>query len=312
MNRRTFSKNLLGISAGILGIPDPIWAFENMDGRLGKIPKTDTHVHLFDLNNLSYDWLKNSPKINRNFDLRDYRKATQSLNIGKMVFMESGADAGLGLKEATLVSQLSLSEPNIIKGIVAKADLTQGYDTKKAVEQLCELPLVKGIRANFPKNAATSNEFLKGFKALADNNLSFDLLLTPPFMDEAVRVAKKFPDTIFILDHMGSPNVRDADTTQWRNGIEKLAELPNVNCKISGIITRFGKDWSSEKIKPYILYVVERFGMDRLVFAGDWPVLLLAGSYRSWSRAFEKITGQFSDEELHKIYHKNADRIYKL
>ncbi len=295
----------------MLGMPNAMWSFENVDSRLRKIPKTDTHVHLFDLNNLSYGWLKNSPKINRNFDLQDYRKATKTSNIGKMVFMESGTDAGLGLKEATLVSQLALSEPNI-KGIVAKADLTQGPGTEKALKKLCELPLVKGIRAGFPKNAASSNDFLEGFKALVDSKLSFDLLLTPPIMDEAVKVAKKFPDTIFILNHIGNPNVGDADTTQWSNGIEKLAELPNVNCKISGIITRFGKDWSAEKIKPYILYVIEKFGMDRLVFAGDWPVVLMAGSYKSWSRAFEKITGQFSDEELHKIYYKNADRIYRL
>ncbi|WP_185731262.1 amidohydrolase family protein [Larkinella rosea] len=263
------------------------------------------------MKNLSYGWLKNSPTINRTFDLQDYKEATKSSNIGKMVFMESGADAHLGLKEATLVSQLARSEPKI-KGIVAKADLTQGSGTEKSLEQLCELPLVKGIRADFPKNEVTSSGFLAGFKALANRKLSFDLLISPPLMAEAVKLAKKFPNTIFILDHLGNPNVGEVDSTQWRNGIEKLAELPNVNCKISGIITRFGKDWSVEKIRPYILYVIEKFGMDRLVFAGDWPVVLLADSYKSWSEAFEKITAQFSDEELHKIYHKNADHIYRL
>ena len=311
MNRRTFSHNLLSISTAALCIPEAVWPYENGEDRLGQIPKTDTHVHLFDLKNLSYGWLKNAPEINRNFDLRDYKEATKNSNVGKMVFMESGADAGLGLKEATLVSQLALSEPNI-KGIVAKADLTQGSDTERTLQQLSELPLVKGIRANFPKNAATSSDFLAGFRALADRKLSFDLLLAPSLMNEAAGVAKKFPDTVFILDHLGNPNVGDADITQWRDGIGKLAELPNVNCKISGIITRFGKDWSVEKIKPYILYAIEKFGMDRLVFAGDWPVVLRAGSYESWSRAFEKITGQFSDEEIHKIYHRNADRIYRL
>ena len=311
MNRRTFSHNLLGVSTAALWIPNAMLSYENGDDRPGQIPKTDTHVHLFDLKNLSYGWLKNSPTINRDFNLHDYKEATKSANIGEIVFMESGADAGLGFKEATLVSRLALSEPKI-KGIVAKADLTQGSDTEKVLDQLCKLPLVKGIRANFPKNAATSNDFLAGFKALADHKLSFDLLLTPSLMDEAVELAKKFPDTIFILDHLGNPNVEDADTKAWRNGIEKLAELPNVNCKISGIVTRFGRDWSVEKIKPYILYVIEKFGMDRLIFAGDWPVVLKAGSYQSWSKAFEKITGQFSNEELHKIYHQNADRIYRL
>ncbi len=311
MNRRTFSYNLFSVSAAALYIPDTMRFSEKMDNRPREIPKTDTHVHLFDLKNLSYGWLKNAPEINRNFDLQDYREATEGSNIGKMVFMESGADAGLGLKEATLVSQLALSEPRI-KGIVAKADLTQGSGTEKALQQLYELPLVKGIRANFPKDAATSHGFLAGFRALADKKLSFDLLISPPLLAEAVEVAKKFPDTVFILDHLGNPNVADANITQWRDGIAKLAELPNVNCKISGIITRFGKDWTVGKIEPYILYAIEKFGMERLVFAGDWPVVLRAGSYESWSRAFEKITEQFSDKELHKIYHENADRIYRL
>ena len=135
MNRRTFSNKLFGATTGMLCVPDVLLANETATGQVGKIPKTDTHVHLFDLENLAYGWLKNSPKINRNFNLQDYEEATKNSNIGKIVFMESGADAGLGLKEATLVSQLALSEPKI-KGIVAKADLTLGPATKQVLEQL--------------------------------------------------------------------------------------------------------------------------------------------------------------------------------
>lgn len=311
MKRRTFSKNCLAASAGLLSLPDSLCAREVWDFGPRAIPKTDTHVHLFDLENLSYSWLTNAPKINHNFDLGDYRTATKKANIGKMVFMESGADDGLGVKEATWVSRIAPQEPRI-KGIVAKADLTQGPTTAKVLGQLCELPLVRGIRAGFPKNASTSSSFLEGFKILADRKLSFDLLISPPLLQEAIAIAKKFPNTIFILDHLGNPNVNDTDTSPWRKGIERLAELPNVNCKISGIITRFGKDWTTEAIAPYILYCIEKFGTDRLVYAGDWPVVLRAGSYKNWSRAFEKITRQFSDDELHKMYHKNADRVYRL
>lgn len=311
MKRRTFTKNCIAASAGLLSLPDSLCAKGIWDRGPSAIPKTDTHVHLFDLEYLAYSWLRNAPEINRNFNLKDYKKATKKANIGKMVFMESGADTGLGVKEASWVSRIAPNEPRI-KGIVAKADLMQGQTTAKVLGQLCELPLVRGIRAGFPTDASSSSSFLEGFKTFADRELSFDLLISPPLLQEAITIAKKFPNTIFVLDHLGNPNVNDTDTSPWRKGIAQLAELPNVNCKISGIITRFGKDWTSEKISPYILYCVEKFGMDRLVYAGDWPVVLRAGSYKSWSRAFEKITGQFSDEELHKIYHKNADRIYRL
>lgn len=272
---------------------------------------TDAHVHLFNLDDFSYPWLSDAPEINRNFNVQEYRKATRKSNISKIVFMESGTNVGLGVKEATWVSKISQTEPKI-RGIVAKADLTQGNATAEVLKQLCELPLVKGIRAYFPKGAATSKGFLGGFRILADQKLSFDLLISPLFLTEAVAVAKKFPYTIFILDHLGNPNVKDADTSQWRKGIEQLAELPNVICKISGITTRFGKNWTNEKIQPYILYVIEKFGIDRVVYGGDWPVVLLAGTYESWSGVFEKITKRFSDEDLKKIYYENADRVYRL
>lgn len=81
---------------------------------------------------------------------------------------------------------------------------------------------------------------------------------------------------------------------------------------MSGITTRAGKKWTKAQLEPYLMYVIEQFGTDRLVYGGDWPVVLRAGSYRSWSKAFEKLTGHLSKEELHKIYHQNADRIYNL
>ena len=120
------------------------------------------------------------------------------------------------------------------------------------------------------------------------------------------------PSNIFILDHLGNPDVRANEDKPWRAGIDALSALPNVNCKISGIITRAGKGWKKKQIAPYIQYVIERFGMDRLVYGGDWPVVLRAGSYQSWSRAFEKITRQYAEADLIKIYHQNADRIYRL
>jgi L-fuconolactonase len=102
------------------------------------------------------------------------------------------------------------------------------------------------------------------------------------------------------------------DFDYWKKGIDELALRPNVNCKISGILTRVGKDWTLKEISPYVHYAIEHFGFDRLVYGGDWPVVLRADSYLAWSRAFEKLTRPYSKDELHKLYHLNADRIYQL
>ena len=140
-----------------------------------KIPKTDTHVHLFDLQQLQYSWLKNAPEINRDFSLQDYRLATAKANIGKMLFMESGADSGLGVKEASWVNQLFAQEPRL-KGIIAKLDLRLGKQIEPDLQKLLELGSVKGIRSSFPGDAANSQDFLASMTLL--KNADFDLRST--------------------------------------------------------------------------------------------------------------------------------------
>ena len=308
MNRRKFTQTCMTLTPAILGL-DKFTDLEN--SRLKKIPKTDTHVHLFDLKNLSYGWLKNAPEINRTFTIEDFKRASKRSNIGKILFMESGADAGLAVKEAHWVAGLVKKEPRI-KGIIAKLALGRGKTTAETLAQLEATQLLKGLRGGFPDDAAISGDFLEGMKLLADRNLSFDLLLNPQRMSVAVELAKKCPDNIFVLDHFGNPDIKKGTMEEWKKGIRALAALPNVNCKMSGIITRVGKGWSLDQIRPYVYYAMEQFGVDRLVYGGDWPVVLRAGAYRSWSKAFEKLTRGLSEDELEKVYHLNADRIYNL
>ena len=276
-----------------------------------KIPKTDTHVHLFDLQNLSYGWLKNAPEINRDFSLADFKEASKKSKVGKILFMESGADPGLGVKEARWVARLAEDEPRI-RGIVARLDLTSGKEATETLGKLEEIELLKGIRCGFPKQAASSPIFLENLKRLAHRNLTFDFLLTPPLLEEAAKVAGQCPRNTFVLDHFGNPDVKTGDIEIWKKGIAKLAGLPNVHCKLSGIITRAGKGWKINQLEPYIMHTIEQFGVDRLVYGGDWPVVLRAGSYLSWSKAFEKLTRSLQKPDLQKIYYQNADRIYNL
>lgn len=311
MNRRVFTKKCILASSSLLSAKGMITTIGTEVLSHKKIPKTDTHVHLFDLENLRYSWLKNAPEINRSFTIEDFQKASKKSNIGKILFMESGADAGQGVKEAKWVASLVEKEPRI-KGIIAKLDLNKGNDIAEDLDQMSETKLLKGIRGGFSKESADSSAFLDGLKLLASRNLSFDLLLTPPLLASARSLAQKCPNNVFILDHIGNPDIKSGEMDLWKKGIQQLAAIPNVNCKVSGIITRVGKEWSQEKIKPYVLYIIEQFGMDRLVYGGDWPVVLRADSYKNWSKVFEKLTRSFSKNELNKLYHANADKVYNL
>ncbi len=278
---------------------------------ISQISKTDTHVHLFDLDQFNYSWLKNVPEINRNFNLHDFDQATERSNVTEIIFMESGADPEFNIREAQWVAKLADQDLRI-KGIIAKLDLAQGDQTEREFSSLLELKLVKGIRGPFPQNEQGVAAFIEGLSLLLQHQLTFDLLLTPSRLPFAASVIKEVPDNVFILDHLGNPSSEESNWHQWQNGIDALAELPNVHCKISGIITRFGEAWSIDQIRPYLGYVMKHFGPDRLVYGGDWPVVLRAGSYQSWSRAFDQIMNEVPEAIAKKVCHENANRIYRL
>ncbi len=311
ISRRNFAnKSILG-TAAILCYP----AFSSInyasDKLSNKIFKTDTHVHLFDLNHLEYNWLKSAPEINRSFSIHDFQKASKDSNIGDIIFVEGGADPGLGIKEAKWISSLAKSHPRI-KGIVASLDITKGLDVSEDLELLTNLKLFKGIRCGFPKNENESDNFINGLNLLVSNNLTFDLLVSPDKFENVSTLVKKYPNNIFILDHMGNPDIKSGEFNIWKKGISMLASYPNVNCKISGIVTKAGEGWNARILMPYVEHVINAFGIKRLVYGGDWPVVLLGSSYLDWSTAFEKLTNDLSENEKRDVYQLNAKRIYNL
>ncbi len=306
LTRRTFQKVSLNTAIGAALIPSFFWE-ENPR----RIPKTDTHMHLFGLDVLSYSWLNNAPEINKTFLPEDFIEATKKANVGKIVFMESGADKGSSLREVEWVRTQAHKDPRI-KGIVAKAHITNDGGIDPATDKLLETDWVKGIRISTNSTILNAASFADSMKLAGQNNLSVDLLVQPRLFGDLARAIDKAPDTIFVLDHLGNPDIKGGDYQYWKKGIDELARRPNIHCKISGIITRAGKNWTVDTLKPYVHYALEQFGFNRVVYGGDWPVVLRAGTYQSWASAFEKLTRKFSKDELHRLYHLNADRIYRL
>jgi L-fuconolactonase len=222
--------------------------------------------------------------------------------------MESGAAPEYALSEALWVAKLASEEPRI-KGIIAQLSLDEDIQKEAVFQTLREIDLLKGIRSKFQED---SNFFVNNLRILGAHDLTFDLLVSGTQLESAAEVTKQCSDTIFILDHIGNPDFKKDTFNTWKDGIRALATQPNVYCKISGMISRIGTEWNLEILKPYVHHVCEQFGADRLVYGGDWPVVLLGGSYQSWANAFDRLMDNFSRAERSAVYHKNADRIYNL
>ena len=130
---------------------------------------------------------------------------------------------------------------------------------------------------------------------------------------QIIPMVRQCPEVHFILDHIGKPGIKDHIHEPWRTEIRALSELPNVCCKMSGLVVEADmQNWTREDLKPYIDHVIECFGFDRILFGGDWPVVSQAAELTEWVDALDSALAGCSQQELEKLYRSNAGSFYKL
>ena len=137
--------------------------------------------------------------------------------------------------------------------------------------------------------------------------------MRPDELGDAAKLIDACPDTAFILDHCGNASVRAKDLSGWKADIGRIAERKNVVCKVSGIVASAAPDpWTADDLAPIVNHVLDRFGPDRVVFGGDWPVCTLAATYRQWVEALRRIVAGRPVADQKKLFHDNAIRVYRL
>ena len=168
---------------------------------------------------------------------------------------------------------------------------------------------MKVLRADF----MLDKKFCAGISKLKKFNFTYDILIFPKHLSFAYEFVKKFPDHKFVIDHIAKPDFKKSDFSFWEKEVKKLAELPNVYCKISGLVTEaHWSQWKNADFFPAMDIVTEAFGMDRLMFGSDWPVCLLAGSYTDIWSITEQYFSAFTAHEKDNFYGDNATRFYSL
>ncbi len=164
-----------------------------------------------------------------------------------------------------------------------------------------------------PPDFCRSPSVLAGVRSLAGRGLSFDLVLTPDQMGAATALVAACPEVRFILDHAGKPAVGGAFSQAWSAALREMARLPNVACKISGLITEADLErWTREDIEPYVRHAIECFGWDRVLFGSDWPVCLLAGGVERWLEAVMWCLRDATAEQIECLLCRNTARSYCL
>ncbi len=277
----------------------------------------DAHVHLWNPEHFRMAWLDNDPLLNHSYTLETYTEHTKELPIEAMIFMECGVEPQYALLEAQWAAQCVQQDPRL-QGIVAAAPLEYGSRLQAYLEALTQTgSLLKGVRRNLQDEHDSSfclqPAFIEGVQLATSYQFSIDLCIRHWQMPAVIELVRRCPDTQFILDHLGKPEVHSHTLEPWSLHIRKLAALPNISCKISGLVTEADPEtWNEADLAPYIALVLEVFGEDRVIFAGDWPVMLLASTYRRWVETLQHLSSSLSLTAQHKLWSENARRLYRL
>lgn len=286
----------------------------------------DTHQHLWDLDLFSYAWLAGAeplpasvagarPVLNRSFRMPDYLAATAGLGVEKSVHLEADVDDSFRLAETRHILALADQADNPLEGVVA-CGRPEHADFPKYLDQIVGHPRLKGVRRilhTLPDALGQTSTFKDHVRSLAGYGLSFDICVLARQLPIAIALVKHCPDVTFILDHCGVPQVKERVLDPWRAHIREIAALPNVFCKISGIVAYANPaSWTPEDLRPYVEHVIESFGWDRVMFGSDWPVCTLSATYRQWAEALLSLTASASPSDRNKLFHDNAMRVYRL
>lgn len=273
----------------------------------------DSHMHFWDQAVLPYPWLAGVPAIADRHTPDELLAEAGDNPPAQIVFVECGAP---WLDEVKWVERLAAKEPRVA-AIVANLVMNEGAVTSAGIAELKKHPLVRGVRHNIQDqtdpNYCLSPEFIHGVRQLGAAGLSFDLCCRHQQLASVVELVRSCSGTSFVLNHFGKPAIKSGLINPWRDHIHGLAQLPNVVCKFSGLITEADHaTWSIDDLRPYFEQVLSGFGAGGMLFGGDWPVVRLAGEYPRWLETARALVSPLSPEEQGAIFAGNARRVYRL
>ena len=284
---------------------------------MGARELVDAHVHLWNPQHFPMPWLDHTPALNKPFELSDYPRQSAGCTIAALVSVEVDVAPHYALLEARWAADLAVHDARL-QGIVAAAPVEHGEQVRAYLDALqATSPLIKGVRRNLQDEPDAAfclqEDFVQGIRLLPTYGFSFDLCIRHWQLPAVVELVRRCPDTHFILDHLGKPAIKAHLLDPWREHLAQLAALPNVCCKISGLVTEADQHrWAPEELAPYVAHALEVFGEDRVVFGGDWPVLLLAASHDRWVETLDALTQHLSPAAKRKLWKENARRFYRL
>ncbi|MCJ7468633.1 MAG: amidohydrolase family protein [Maribacter sp.] len=272
----------------------------------------DAHQHFWKYEPRKHAWIDDEMAvIRRDFLPVDLRQVYQENGIDGCVAVQVDQT----LEETDFLLQLS-EENDFIKGVIGWVDLRSekvdevlsNYKTHKKIKGFRHI-----VQGEADHNFLLRPNFMRGISNLQKYRYTYDILVFPHQLGATLELVKHFPHQKFVIDHIAKPYIKDGFYDGWALLMREIAKNDNVYCKLSGMITEADyRSWSPEQFYPYINLVMEAFGPKRILFGSDWPVCLVAGSYRQVKQIVTEYIASLSSSEQTAIMGENAIQFYNL
>ncbi len=279
----------------------------------------DAHHHLWDPAARRHAWLDGLPRLRRPFTLADFRAVAAAEGVTASVLVQVLASTSETEELLAVAADGAGDGPPVIAGVVGWADLARD-DIGEELDRLRRLPggdRLVGLRHLVQDEPdpdwLARPDVRRGLRAAGAAGLAFDLLVRSAQLPAALRTAAELGDVQFILDHGAKPEIAAGRIEPWAGLVGTLAGLPNVACKLSGLVTEAGIGWSTADFVPYVDRLLESFGPGRLIFGSDWPVCTLAAGFPEViALARATLGGRLSQGETDAVFGANAVSFYGL
>ena len=242
------------------------------------MPVIDAHQHFWNYDPAAHAWISEEMSvIRKNFLPDDLKILLHENDVDGCVAVQADQSE----TETDFLIKLA-AENNFIRGVVGWIDLC-AHNVTDRLAYYQQYNVVKGFRHILQGEDPAfmlRPEFLRGIAVLKDFGYTYDVLIFPQHLNASLELVKQFPEQLFVIDHIAKPDIKNSLLENWEKGIRALAAMPNVYCKISGMVTEANwQTWTKEDLFPYLAVVTDAFGTNRLLYGSDWPVCLVAAGY---------------------------------
>jgi len=278
--------------------------------------RIDSHHHVWDLSVREQGWMVGEAlnPIKKNFSINDLRQAITGCGIEKTVVVQTVTNY-----DETPELLVLAEDDDLVAGVVGflkidSADAISYLDKYESMRGFKNLVGIRDIAHDYEDASYLSKpEVVKNVQELGRRGLVYDLLTKTPHMQAAIDLVKQSPDTQFVLDHISKPYIAKGEMQPWADKLTELASFENVVIKVSGLFTEADwKNWKAADFWPYLEHVTKVFTPSRMMFGSDWPVCLLAATYKQSIDLMEEFTKSFSPTEQKDFWAATSNRAYKL